>query len=116
MNQQEMLTIVIPAYNEEQSVGQVIKTILAEQYPFIYEIILVDDGSADHTVLIASKLGAKVIRHRHNHGNANAIKTGIVASQTEFIMVFDADGQVKHYRMLPQEEMRVSLKTCKKKL
>jgi len=95
MNKQEMLTIIMPAYNEEQSVGQVIKSILEKKYPFVYEIILVDDGSPDHTAAIASQSGARVIRHRHNHGNANAIKTGIEASQTEFIMVFDADGQHK---------------------
>ena len=95
MNKQEMLTIIMPAYNEEQSVGQVIKSILEKKYPFIYEIILVDDGSADHTAAIAAQSGARVIRHRHNHGNANAIKTGIEDSQTEFIMVFDADGQHK---------------------
>ena len=95
MTKQEMLTVIIPAYNEERSIGQVIKSIREKKYPFIQEIIVVDDGSKDDTADVASRNGARVIRHKGNHGNANAIKTGIVASQTEFVMVFDADGQHK---------------------
>jgi glycosyltransferase involved in cell wall biosynthesis len=89
----ELLTIVIPAYNEERSIAAVIDSIRSKKYPFVREIVVVDDGSVDRTFQLALESGARVIRHRRNSGNAQAIKTGIRASETEFVMVFDADGQ-----------------------
>ncbi len=62
-----------------------------------YDIILVNDGSTDRTLEIASNLlfphGYQVISHKINHGYGAAIKSGISAVDTEFLVTIDADGQ-----------------------
>lgn len=92
MNQgKSCLSIIIPAYNEEECIGQVIKKIktLSEDY----EIIVVDDGSTDRTGEVAGKEGARVITHPYNKGNGAAVKTGIKITSSEWVMIVDADGQ-----------------------
>ena len=87
------LTILLPAYNEEQSIGTTIREI-RQLYPD-YEILVVDDGSTDNTRDEAVRAGANVMRHPHNIGNGAAIKTGLRYASGEWVLMMDADGQHK---------------------
>ena len=60
------LTIIIPAYNEELSIGNVVKTVLEQCSDIISELLVVDDGSKDNTGSIAREAGARVIQHKKN--------------------------------------------------
>ncbi|MEI6046157.1 MAG: glycosyltransferase family 2 protein [Chloroflexota bacterium] len=85
------LTIVIPAYNEEAVIGNVVSRTRATRPKC--EILVVDDGSTDQTAVEASRAGARVVRHPYNKGNGAAVKTGIRAARGEVILLLDADGQ-----------------------
>jgi glycosyltransferase involved in cell wall biosynthesis len=87
------VTIVIPAFNEEQSIKTVIQSIQANCSHLVEEIIVVDDGSGDNTACMAEEAGARTIRHKQNKGYGAALKTGIRAAQTEFVLTMDSDGQ-----------------------
>ena len=82
----------IPAYNEENSVERVI--IGTRRH--IDEILVVDDGSKDHTGLIARRLGAPVIHHDKNLGKGVAIRDGLgwaKDNNIDILVALDADGQ-----------------------
>lgn len=85
------VTVLMPAYNEEQSIGATI-TKLKELYPD-FEILVVDDGSTDNTMQVAMDAGANVWPHPYNIGNGAAIKSGLRIAQGEWIVMMDADGQ-----------------------
>jgi glycosyltransferase involved in cell wall biosynthesis len=87
------VTILLPAYNEEQSIGNTIREI-KKLHPD-YEIFVVDDGSTDRTQEEAVKAGANVWKHPHNIGNGAAIKTGLRYASGEWVLMMDADGQHK---------------------
>jgi len=87
------LTVLVPAYNEEQSIGSVVKRIYELNSDIVKEIIVIDDGSTDSTAEIAEKAGALVVRHKKNKGYGAAIKTGISQAKTEYMLAFDGDGQ-----------------------
>jgi len=86
-------SIVIPAYNEEQSIGSIIHEIHSVFPDQIFSIIVVDDGSTDKTADIASMAGARVIRHRINMGYGASLKTGIRNANSLYVIIMDADGQ-----------------------
>jgi glycosyltransferase involved in cell wall biosynthesis len=91
------LAILIPAYNEETTLAQVIKT-LPTQIPGIakIEVVVVNDGSADRTKEIAQRMGATVISHWFNRGLGGALGTGfeyIRRHDFDLLITFDADGQ-----------------------
>lgn len=86
-----LVTILMPAYNEEQSIGKTIRR-LKELYPD-FEILVVDDGSTDNTLQVAMNAGANVWPHPYNIGNGAAIKTGLRIARGEWVVMMDADGQ-----------------------
>lgn len=86
------VTILIPAFDEAQSIGLVIAQLHACA-DCIHEIIVVDDGSHDNTAEIAQAAGARVVRHPQNRGYGASLKTGIRHATTEWILTIDADGQ-----------------------
>lgn len=91
------LLIGIPAYNEEQTIEKVIKS-LPKKIAGIDEIetLLVDDGSTDATGDIAAKNGAKVLTHIINRGLGGALKTIFAYARdnrSDILVTFDADGQ-----------------------
>ncbi|MEO5952579.1 MAG: glycosyltransferase family 2 protein [Chloroflexia bacterium] len=85
------LSVIIPAYNEGDSVHNVINKIRALRPEA--EIIVVDDGSKDNTTAAARNAGARVIRHPYNKGNGAAVKTGLRAARGDVVLLLDADGQ-----------------------
>lgn len=88
------ITVIIPAYNEEMGVRAQVEAVGAvlQRHGLVYEIIIVDDGSADQTAVEALKTGARVIQHLENRGYGAAIKTGITAAHHNTIVIIDADG------------------------
>lgn len=85
------VTIIIPAYNEEASIGKVLEGLCAWRERA--EIIIVDDCSTDRTAEIAERAGYRVIRHRHNKGQGAALKTGIRAAAGDIVVMMDADSE-----------------------
>jgi glycosyltransferase involved in cell wall biosynthesis len=91
------LTIVIPAFNEEHAIGQVVEQIKRTCAHTDQEIIVVDDGSTDDTAITAEKAGARVLRHNTNMGYGAALKTAIRNARTAYILTMDSDGQHNAY-------------------
>ena len=84
------ISLVVPAYNEEKAIGPVIE----EYYPFVDELIVVDDGSSDETFSIAkgfSDSKVTVLRHEKNKGKVGALLTGVLSSSGDVIVFTDAD-------------------------
>lgn len=94
-----MLSVVIPAYNEEDGILDIVARVLAVR-PALQrvgveevELIVVDDGSADRTAeLVRSLPGVRLIQHAHNGGYGAALKTGFAAARGEWVGFLDADG------------------------
>ena len=90
----EPVTVIIPAYNEEKAVGEVVqevrKTLQRAEVP--HEILVVDDGSRDQTAARAEKAGARVVSMGENRGYGASIKAGMRESQYNLIAILDADG------------------------
>ncbi len=87
----DSVTIVVPAFNEGNSIGQVV-TELRAAAPW-HEVLVVDDGSTDGTGTAAQDAGARVVRHPYNKGNGASVKTAIRAATSDWIAIIDADGQ-----------------------
>ncbi|MDO5836801.1 MAG: glycosyltransferase [Methanobacterium sp.] len=85
------VSVILPAYNEEKTVANVIKTVQALNY--VDEIIVVNDGSLDDTERVAKEAGAMVISHTKNRGKGAAIKTGFKNSKGDLVVFLDADLQ-----------------------
>lgn len=89
-----MVSIIVPVYNERESMGKVIddlKTTMTDS-GYKYEIIVLDDGSTDGTSEIAAAKGVCVIRHDRNRGYGASLKNGIQLSKNEIIVILDGDG------------------------
>ncbi|CDF57946.1 glycosyltransferase family 2 protein [Thermobrachium celere] len=80
---------IIPAYNEERTVGEVINVV--KEVEIIRNIIVVNDGSTDNTANIAREKGATVIENPKNLGKGGAIKNGIENTDADIILLLDAD-------------------------
>lgn len=80
---------VIPAYNEELTIGDVVSTL--RHCDLIEEVLVVSDASEDQTAAIASAAGARVLEHELNQGKAGAMKTGFEATEAAIVLFLDAD-------------------------
>ncbi|MEX2529888.1 MAG: glycosyltransferase [Gemmatimonadota bacterium] len=90
------VSIIVPAYNEEDVLGEAIESLMALDYPS-YEVIIVDDGSTDATAEVARRwegvsdeVEVRVVTKR-NGGKAAALNTGIALAQHPFLLCMDAD-------------------------
>ncbi len=93
-NQQNCLSVVMPAYNEEATLAQIVGLIM--QIPHLLELIIVDDFSTDNTPAIAQNLAARderirYIRQAKNGGKTEALKAGFAATSGAIVIVQDAD-------------------------
>lgn len=103
MKKNASLTIIVPAFNEEEAIKNVVKSILRfkNRVPYLkLEIIIVDDGSTDRTFNVSStlakkykKLNIKVLKHNHNKGPGAALRTGNNYSTSDFVTYVPADEQ-----------------------
>lgn len=97
------LSIIIPAFNEEQSIASTLTGLLEAIKPLAdqYEIIIIDDGSVDTTahcvrLLQEKNPNIKLIQHGRNRGYGAALRTGITAATLDWIFITDADGQLEY--------------------
>ena len=84
-----LASVIVPAYDEEQFIGEALDSAFAQDYRPL-EVIVVDDGSGDRTVEIAAGYDVKLIR-QPNRGPAAARNAGLLAAQGEYIAILDAD-------------------------
>jgi len=94
------LSVVIPAYNEEERLGPSLESAIAylsarqARSGQDFEILVADDGSSDRTVEVAERFagrGVRAIRLPRNRGKGAAVKAGLLASAGERVLVSDAD-------------------------
>jgi glycosyltransferase involved in cell wall biosynthesis len=91
--EQRVLGVIIPAYNEESSVEQVIRRVLRE--PSVQQVVVVDDCSSDGTLAAARRCTSDprvtVKHHDANQGKGAAIRTGLQAINAPLVLIQDAD-------------------------
>ncbi len=80
-------TVLIPAHNEERTVGEVVAVARRAGFP----VVVADDGSKDGTAARARAAGAKVVRLEVNQGKGGAYAAGLKAVETPFVILLDAD-------------------------
>ena len=102
-----MMSIVIPAYNEEKRIaGSLLETCAhMNGFGMEYEIIVVDDGSSDGTGRIVDHIAkdvrnVRLVRYEKNRGKGHALRTGVLGTKGDLILVMDADLST------PMEELR----------
>ncbi len=89
------LSIVVPAYNEENSIANTIQRLqhILREMNLSHEIIIVNDGSIDQTLVLLRKIkGITVVSHPSNRGYGASLKTGLRTAKGEWIGIVDADG------------------------
>lgn len=85
------LSIVVPAKNEAANLKRWLPDLV--KWGGYDELIVVDDGSTDHTAEIAKEFGAVIVRHPNSLGNGAAVKSGARAAKGDYILFMDGDGQ-----------------------
>jgi glycosyltransferase involved in cell wall biosynthesis len=93
------LSILIPAYQEERTIGEVLRRVSAidtESIGFDKEIVVCDDGSSDGTVAAVEQAARgdariRLVRHPRNRGKGAAIRTALDAARGEYVLIQDAD-------------------------
>lgn len=85
------VSIIIPAYNEEENIGKCLDAVEQSDYPKEkLDILVVDDGSTDSTIRIAESKGARVLRQGHE-GKSAALTEGARRAKHDFVFTLDAD-------------------------
>jgi glycosyltransferase involved in cell wall biosynthesis len=94
------LSVVLPSYNEVGNTERLVRRLLEVLPPIarVWEVIVVDDGSADGTGALADRLaaelpGVRVVHHGVNRGYGAALRSGFSAAKHEFVFLTDGDGQ-----------------------
>lgn len=83
------VTVIIPAYNEERTIGGVVR----ELRKYGCSVLVIDDGSCDGTADVARKAGAEVVLHCGKKGYLEALRTGFRLAKGSVFVTMDADGQ-----------------------
>ncbi|MFO8129693.1 MAG: glycosyltransferase family 2 protein [Bacteroidales bacterium] len=110
------LSIVVPAYNEEESIPELVEWIreVMDKNKLSFEVIIIDDGSTDNTWIQVEHLaslyaGVRGIKFRRNYGKSAALNTGFEAARGDVVITMDADLQdspeeiPELYRMITEE-------------
>ncbi|NLC53309.1 MAG: glycosyltransferase family 2 protein [Firmicutes bacterium] len=82
-------SVLIPAFNEEAKIAETVRAV--QKIPGVKQIIVVDDGSTDHTGQEAENAGATVIRTEINRGKGGALNLGLASAHGEYLLLLDAD-------------------------
>jgi len=101
------ITVIIPAFNEEKTIGDVVKSLM----PYCHEVIVVNDGSSDDTANKAIEAGAAVISHDVNKGYDVSVDDGFkraAENKPVIIATFDADGQHQVGDLLKLRDLVIS--------
>ncbi|MEN9800957.1 MAG: hypothetical protein RLZ37_82 [Actinomycetota bacterium] len=88
----QCLSVVIPCFNEEHTVRDLVDQVLAS--PVVQEVIVVDDGSSDGSRAVLAAISdprVKVLAHERNHGKGAALRSGFAHATADFVIVQDAD-------------------------
>lgn len=88
------LSIIMPVYNESSTVLAAIERVLAVNYPWPVELIVVDDGSLDSTAEQLQRLtgcGVQMVHHQRNQGKGAAVRTGVGLATGTHMIILDAD-------------------------
>ncbi|NLM94740.1 MAG: glycosyltransferase family 2 protein [Firmicutes bacterium] len=88
LDEKPTTAIIIPAYNEENTLGNVLRALADSGWK---EIIVVSDGSTDRTARVARQHGAQVVELPVNLGKGGAMKIGSLSTQAEYLLFLDAD-------------------------
>ncbi len=87
------LGVIIPAFNEEATLGRLLRRVLAQ--PCVQQVVVVDDGSGDRTFEVARDFAGDprvtLLRHPQNRGKGASIRTGLVALNAPVVILQDAD-------------------------
>jgi glycosyltransferase involved in cell wall biosynthesis len=94
--QQPLLTVIVPVYNEERTVGLLLQRLMDGPYPYPQkEIVVVDDGSTDRTSAVLQRWrdqpGVRIVRHPVNGGKGVAVRTGLALARGDLTIIQDAD-------------------------
>jgi poly-beta-1,6-N-acetyl-D-glucosamine synthase len=120
----ESISIVVPCYNEERTIGRTIESLLKLDYPKkMIEIIIVDDKSSDNSAKEAEKYAKKysniklIVNEKNSGGAAEPTNIGVKAAKYDYIAVTDADSSpqpdaLKKMLGFLQEDKRVAAVTC----
>lgn len=100
MKQLKSLTVFFPAYNDERTIGGLVKKVLKilPEVAKDYEVFVINDGSTDNTIKVLEKLTKtysklRILNHRKNLGYGSVLKTGFANAKKEFVFYTDGDGQ-----------------------
>jgi len=96
MSAEKHISVIMPAYNEEGIIGEVLDNLVPIAEENGWELIVVDDGSTDKTAEIASEHNVNVVSHPHNRGYGRSLKTGLAAASGDIVVIMDSDGQHDH--------------------
>ena len=96
MNAEKKVSVIIPAYNEENIISEVLDNLMPLAEANGWELIVVDDGSTDETAKIASGRNVNVISHPDNRGYGRSLKTGLAVASGDIVVIMDSDGQHDH--------------------
>jgi glycosyltransferase involved in cell wall biosynthesis len=92
-----LLTVVVPIYNEELTLPDVLPPLVKLCSQQNYKLLLINDGSKDKTSNIIDPYrnlpGIDILQHKINRGYGSALKTGIIQTETPYLVTFDGDGQ-----------------------
>jgi glycosyltransferase involved in cell wall biosynthesis len=95
MDNTKTLTVLMPVYNEAETLRAAMKRFLETDLPVSTELLIVDDGSSDNSVATISDLvdgeNVRVIQHEKNAGKGSALRTGIAQARGSLLTVLDAD-------------------------
>jgi glycosyltransferase involved in cell wall biosynthesis len=90
----KVLSILIPCFNEEETVGELIQRVLSGPTPgFTKEIIFINDGSTDRSENMAQEFRDEILilSHKKNLGKGSAIRSGLMVATGEYVLIQDAD-------------------------
>lgn len=86
----ETLSVIIPAYQAEKYIDQAVASVRSQEWPGEVQILVIDDGSADHTAAVAQDLGVQVLK-KEQGGAASARNAGLRAAVGDWVLLLDAD-------------------------